>query len=418
MTARSAAAIVSLVLLCGAVACTNFYEIPIETPIQPKLDVSAFQRILVVGFITGGTEDVDANLETVRLLRSQLRSKSNLRVIEAEVLPLAEIAAGQGRPGAGICARSAASTVRRPAAGSAAATAGPAAGGLTAHPVGEGSEKLTSRSSRTSRSGKNRRGISESSIVTGTVLFTPQQTSGFVTRNQEGWDNLGRRTTLPQRIWMERKFILSPKFIFIDGRTGATIHSETPGRSALRSAADPAGALVVLRADGPARPQLPRIAERTEDSRHPRTAALSRPLALRAPNVYTIRGSVLPLLFCQRAVVPCCEGPLEVRDVFAIIQSGGRQVKVAPGSVITVDRFDAEAGQAVTIEQVLFLEKDGGEMLAGAPYVANAKVVGIVDGESRGPKIRVFKKKRRKGMRRTKGHRSTYTRIRVTEILG
>jgi large subunit ribosomal protein L21 len=104
--------------------------------------------------------------------------------------------------------------------------------------------------------------------------------------------------------------------------------------------------------------------------------------------------------------------------VFAIIQSGGRQVKVTPGSVITVDRFDAEAGQAVTIEQVLFLEREGGEMLAGAPFVANAKVVGVVDGESRGPKIRVFKKKRRKGMRRTKGHRSTYTRIRVTDILG
>ena len=57
-------------------------------------------------------------------------------------------------------------------------------------------------------------------------------------------------------------------------------------------------------------------------------------------------------------------------------------------------------------------------MLAGAPFVANVKVLGVVDGESRGPKIRVFKKKRRKGMRRTKGHRSTYTLVRVTEILG
>ena len=64
---------------------------------------------------------------------------------------------------------------------------------------------------------------------------------------------------------------------------------------------------------------------------------------------------------------------------------------------------------------MLFLEKDGGEVLAGAPFVANVKVVGVVDGESRGPKIRVFKKKRRKGMRRTKGHRSTLTRVRITE---
>ena len=93
--------------------------------------------------------------------------------------------------------------------------------------------------------------------------------------------------------------------------------------------------------------------------------------------------------------------------MFAIIQSGGRQVKVSPGETITVDRFDAKPGDEVTIDQVLVLEKDGGEVFAGAPYVAGVKVVGVVDGESRGPKIRVFKKKRRKGMRRTKGHRST-----------
>ena len=102
--------------------------------------------------------------------------------------------------------------------------------------------------------------------------------------------------------------------------------------------------------------------------------------------------------------------------MFAIIQSGGRQIKVTPGSVVTIDRIDAKAGTEVTIEQVLFLEKDGGELLAGAPFVPNVSVTGVVDGEERGPKIRVFKKKRRKGMRVTKGHRSTYTRVRITGI--
>src|SRR5215212_10253135 len=97
MTARSAAAIASLVLLTSVSACTNFFEVPIETPISAKMDVSAFRRVLVAGFISGGTDDVDANLETVRLLRSQLRSKSPLRVIEAEVLPLAEIAADKAK---------------------------------------------------------------------------------------------------------------------------------------------------------------------------------------------------------------------------------------------------------------------------------------------------------------------------------
>src|SRR5580765_490104 len=101
MTVRSAAAASKVVLVAalvagvGLVGCTGFYEIPIETPIQPKMDVSAFQRVLVAGFISGGSDDVDANLETVRLLRSQLRTKSPLRVIEAEVLPLAEIAAAE-----------------------------------------------------------------------------------------------------------------------------------------------------------------------------------------------------------------------------------------------------------------------------------------------------------------------------------
>src|SRR5918996_5783586 len=98
MNARRNVAVSSFVLLCGlALGCTSFYEIPIETPIQPKMDVSPFQRVLVAGFISGGTDDVDANLETVRLLRNQLRTKTNLRVIEAEVMPLSDLANEQGR---------------------------------------------------------------------------------------------------------------------------------------------------------------------------------------------------------------------------------------------------------------------------------------------------------------------------------
>lgn len=103
--------------------------------------------------------------------------------------------------------------------------------------------------------------------------------------------------------------------------------------------------------------------------------------------------------------------------MFAIIQSGGRQVKVTPGSVVTVDRVGLVQGDEVSVDQVLLVGKDGGDVLSGAPFVSGARVVGIVAGESRGPKIRVFKKKRRKGMRRTKGHRSTLTRIEVKEIL-
>ena len=103
--------------------------------------------------------------------------------------------------------------------------------------------------------------------------------------------------------------------------------------------------------------------------------------------------------------------------MFAIIESGGRQVKVTPGSIVEVDRVDAQPGDEVTIDRVLLVEKDGGDVVAGAPFVANAKVLAVVEGETRGPKIRVFKKKRRKGMRRTKGHRAVFTRVRIKDIL-
>src|SRR5207247_4447534 len=86
--AAGAALVATLAAACGA----SYLEIPIETPIQPKLDVSAFQRVLVAGFVAGGTDDIDANQETVRLLRSQLRTKSTLKVIDADILPLIEVA--------------------------------------------------------------------------------------------------------------------------------------------------------------------------------------------------------------------------------------------------------------------------------------------------------------------------------------
>ena len=104
--------------------------------------------------------------------------------------------------------------------------------------------------------------------------------------------------------------------------------------------------------------------------------------------------------------------------MYAIIQSGGRQVKVGPGMVVSVDRVAGVSVGEVTINQVLLVSKDGGEVFAGSPFVANAKVLAVVDGEARGPKIRIFRKKRRKGFRKTMGHRATYTRFASAEIAG
>lgn len=103
--------------------------------------------------------------------------------------------------------------------------------------------------------------------------------------------------------------------------------------------------------------------------------------------------------------------------MYAIVQTSGRQMKVVPGTFATVDGTAGEPGAELTFDQVLLVETDGGEVLAGSPFVANARILAVVEGETRGPKIRVFKKKRRKGMRRTNGHRATYTRLRIKEIL-
>ena len=286
MTGLTAAAIASVVMLAAA-GCTNFYEIPIETPIQAKLDVSPFQRVHVVGFIAGGLDDVDANLETVRLLRSQLRTRSGLRVIEADVLPLAEIAqeqfkeASEGQP------------APPPAPPTRPITDGASGGGTESGSNGGGSASNASNGSGSNggsngsngqaaggqgQSGQGQQGQAQPGqagqqqapegaqpqglaprikdakdlaayerifanvnywkklgeefqqplFVTGTIYFTTQQRSGIVTTQREVYDQLGRRVPIMQRVYMERRaFTLQPKFVFIDGRTGATLYTES-----------------------------------------------------------------------------------------------------------------------------------------------------------------------------------------------
>ncbi len=211
MTGRISLKLLSCALAVGVAGCASFYEIPIETPIAAKLDVSAFQRVFIAGFISGGTDDVDGNLETVRLLRSQLRMKSSLRVIDADVLPLMEVAAGRGPEGQG---------------------AGPVAGpAQTPDQAAIKNEKDLQPYEHIFADADYWKRIGEEYqnplIVTGTVLFTPHSQSGMVQREREVFDRLGRRYVEPVREYMERKgFILQEKFIFIDGRSGAQIYSE------------------------------------------------------------------------------------------------------------------------------------------------------------------------------------------------
>src|SRR5262245_7168257 len=102
--------------------------------------------------------------------------------------------------------------------------------------------------------------------------------------------------------------------------------------------------------------------------------------------------------------------------MFAIVEAGGRQEKVEPGVLVIVDRLDIEPGSEVTFDKVLLVETEGGDVVTGKPYVAGASVTGIVEAQSQGKKIRVFKMKRRKQYRKTQGHRTQQTRVRVKSI--
>ena len=196
----------------AGLGCTSFYEIPVETPVQAKIDVTSFQRVLVAGFIGAGSGAIDANTETARLLRSQLRSKQDLRVIDADVLLLAEEM--DKRMG-----RTTAAVVRQAASGSDELLAIKDEADLKAYePIFSDSEYWKSVGDE----------YQDPLIITGSVIFSPVERSGMVSRPQSSVDpNTGLEAFRTQRVYSEMKgFSLTPKFMFIDGRTGALLHSE------------------------------------------------------------------------------------------------------------------------------------------------------------------------------------------------
>jgi large subunit ribosomal protein L21 len=100
---------------------------------------------------------------------------------------------------------------------------------------------------------------------------------------------------------------------------------------------------------------------------------------------------------------------------YAVIAAGGRQVRVQPGETVTVDRLPVQAGEQVSFDRVL-LVGNGENVRIGTPHVPGALVRGHVLAEERGPKVRVYKKKRRKMYRRTRGHRQWYSVVRIDSI--
>lgn len=99
----------------------------------------------------------------------------------------------------------------------------------------------------------------------------------------------------------------------------------------------------------------------------------------------------------------------------AVIQTGGKQYRVAKGDVLRVEKLDAEAGSKVEIKEVL-LVSDGETVKVGTPFVSGSKVTAEVTEHGRGEKIEIIKFKRRKKYRRKQGHRQDYTELKITGL--
>jgi large subunit ribosomal protein L21 len=102
--------------------------------------------------------------------------------------------------------------------------------------------------------------------------------------------------------------------------------------------------------------------------------------------------------------------------MFAIIKTGGKQYRVKQGETLRVEKLPVEAGATVEFSEVLLVAGEGAEIKIGQPTVAGAKVVAKVVAQERGPKITIFKFRRRKNYRRKSGHRQAYTAVRIEAI--
>jgi large subunit ribosomal protein L21 len=104
--------------------------------------------------------------------------------------------------------------------------------------------------------------------------------------------------------------------------------------------------------------------------------------------------------------------------MYAVVKTGGKQYRVSPGDVFIVERLTADAGAQLKLDQVLMMGEDGKSPQIGAPVLGNTTVTCEVLDQNRADKVIIFKKKRRTGYKRTKGHRQLQTVLRVLDING
>jgi large subunit ribosomal protein L21 len=103
--------------------------------------------------------------------------------------------------------------------------------------------------------------------------------------------------------------------------------------------------------------------------------------------------------------------------MYAVVKTGGKQYKVAPGEKLKVEQLPADVGAEVVLDQVLMVG-DGDAVRVGQPHVAGATVKATVVAHGRGEKIRIFKMRRRKHYQKHQGHRQNYTELQIDAIVG
>ncbi len=207
----AAAASLALVTSCGR----SYYEVPIEVPIAAKLDIAEYNRILIAGFTTHTTENLDLDSETIRLLKNQLRMRSSLQVVDAELEPLGDFSE-RSLEQSGMVEQFEEMEEQARA---------------------EGEEEISRQEwidleqDKLLEDEEYWQGVGEEYqnplIVTGKLRFGSESRSGYSRSDRYTRDSFNRPTLERSNIFQERTgFTLNAEFYFIDAETGRTIHRE------------------------------------------------------------------------------------------------------------------------------------------------------------------------------------------------
>ena len=104
--------------------------------------------------------------------------------------------------------------------------------------------------------------------------------------------------------------------------------------------------------------------------------------------------------------------------MYAVVRTGGKQYRVAPGERLKIERIPADVGAEVTLDQVLMIVGEGDSVRLGQPIVSGAAVKATVVSQGRGEKVEIFKMRRRKHYQKHQGHRQNYTELRIDSVAG